>query len=69
MKLTYWVADCWIDHRYSIRRRTKKEVVLLIADSKSRDKFNKPRKVIIEYTDAFDLMYQSASMVTFKTIN
>ena len=62
MKLTYWVADCWNVRRYSIRCRTKKEVVLTVAVAELCHKFNKPRKVIIEYTDAFDLMSQAAQI-------
>jgi hypothetical protein len=59
MKLTYWVANCLNDHWcYSIRKKTKKEVVAEIAAYYKPENYSQPKKVTIEYDDAFDLMAQ-----------
>ncbi len=60
MRLTYWVAKCLNDSPvYSIRRKTKKAVVEAL-DSGNWDASNyeKPKKVTVEYRDAFDLLGQ-----------
>jgi hypothetical protein len=54
--LTYWVCECLDDHHaYNIRTKTKKE-----AQEKRRergeDNYGEPRKNVIHYKDAFDLM-------------
>jgi hypothetical protein len=60
-RLTYWICDCLDDHScYSLRAKTRREV------GKMREKagataFGKPRKVVIEYADAFDLMLRLKS--------
>jgi hypothetical protein len=60
MKLTYWIADCLHDAPcYSVRERTRKEVVAevkLIAGEANANAYGKPRKVVVEYTSAFGLM-------------
>jgi hypothetical protein len=55
-KLQYWKAKCLDDRdSYSIRSRTRTEARLRrIHNGESR--FAEPTKVIITYTDAFDLM-------------
>ena len=60
-KLTYWVALCTRDSdRFSIRAKTKKEVVAILnSDNYRGDKgFDPPKKVTVEYEDAFDLVAQ-----------
>lgn len=62
-KLTYWIADCLKDARcYSMRAKTRKEVKAML-ESGTWDKadYGKPRKVTVEYRDAFDLMSQCTS--------
>ena len=58
MKLTYWVANCLDDSPvYSIRRKTRKAVLEALDDENyDRSSYGKPKKVSIEYRDAFDLM-------------
>jgi hypothetical protein len=60
VKLTYWIADHLHDHPcYSIRGRRRKDVKeQLVSGGYDRADFGKPRKVAIEYKDAFDLMNQ-----------
>lgn len=55
-KLTYWVALILDDHTsYSIRTRTRKECAAL-RNEYGPERFAKPKKVIVEYTDAFSLV-------------
>ena len=64
MKLTYWIARCIADHDcYSIRARTKKEVLALYNNPAIIDKkdFEAPKKVIVEYSNSFDLLQQCLS--------
>ena len=63
MRLTYWVSDCLNDaSSYSIRRRTRREVnAALAAGEEYRSRYSEPRKVTVEYTDAFNLIYQALS--------
>jgi hypothetical protein len=63
MKLTYWIAECLTDsHAYSIRARTKREVVAVLASGKYRaSDYGSPKKVSVEYENAFDLMDQCMS--------
>jgi hypothetical protein len=59
MKLTYWVATSNNDHScYNIRAKTKKEVLAQIADHYVASDFSEPKKVTVEYDDAFDLVMQ-----------
>jgi hypothetical protein len=59
MKLTYWVATSLNDHWcYSIRKKTKKELVAELAEHYTKTDFSEPKKVTVEYDDAFDLMLQ-----------
>ena len=60
--LTYWVAAA-IDESsmYSIRTKTKKECLALVAASvgdggKWAPKFETPKKVTVAYADGFDLV-------------
>ena len=60
MKLRYWIADCLTDHEcYSIRDKTKKECLVQLARQDPCNRYGEPRKVIIEYDSAFDLMLQA----------
>jgi hypothetical protein len=55
-KLTYWRAECLEDHAsYSLRAKTKKEVVAL-REHNGRNGYDEVEKVTIEYRDAFHLM-------------
>ena len=57
--LTYWIADHLNDAAcYSIRHPTKKQVVAEVAQRHNSYAFGPPRKVIITYTGAFNLMSQ-----------
>ena len=57
--LTYWVANCLNDHScFNIRKKTKKEVVAEIAAHYNPAHYEKPKKVSVEYENAFDLMAQ-----------
>ena len=58
--LTYWICERLDDSTtYSIRAKTKKEAI------QKRDEafgsYDEPRKVTIQYKDAFDLMYSCLS--------
>lgn len=57
MKLTYWVASCLDDSKvYNLRAKTRKALVELRDFSvKNGGQFGPPKKVSIEYRDAFDL--------------
>ena len=58
MKLTYWVATSTDDHFcYNIRAKTKKEVLAQMSNYNASD-FSEPKKVTVEYDDAFDLVMQ-----------
>ena len=62
MKLTYWVADYLIDSAcYSIRAKTRREVIAEVAAAYRPESYSKPRKVVVEYRDAFDLLEQCCS--------
>ena len=57
MKLSYWVAECLRDSKcYSLRAKTKKEVVVMLATTHDPAGYGPVKKVEIEYRDAFDLM-------------
>ena len=60
MKLSYWVAVCKGDSQvYSLRGKTKKAVLAMLASGKwDADGFEPVKKVSIEYDDAFDLMME-----------
>ena len=63
-KLTYWVALCTNDSdRYSIRAKTKKEVVAILnSDAYSgKEGYDPPKKVTVEFKDSFDLVEQCLS--------
>lgn len=56
MKVTYWKAKCEEDNDcYSIRKKTKKEVVEAVSKHWRPQGFSKPYKVEIEYGNAFEL--------------
>ena len=58
-RLTYWYARCLHDtNAYSIRRKTRKEVLVAIADTGVTDGFGMPVKVTVEYQDPLDLVNQ-----------
>ncbi len=57
-RLVYWVA-CRLDdsEAYSIRARTRRECVARRAQFEEPDEsFGPPHKVIVTYTNAFDLL-------------
>jgi hypothetical protein len=65
-KLTYWIAKRTNDSNcYSLRAKTKKEcqeqIDKAIADGLDKDDFDAPKKVSIEYRDAFDLMLECST--------
>jgi len=58
MKLTYWYAGQDDSLCYNYRAKTKKEVVAFVEKQKISNPYqawSEPRKVAIEYKDAFDL--------------
>ena len=66
MKLTYWVATCVGDSAaYSLRGTTRKEVKAKLesayVEGLEKADFEKPHKVTVEYTSAFDLLSQCLS--------
>ena len=65
MKLKYWVAKCNHDADcFAIRTKTKRECIELRTDSikqhngdiEKTDLFDQPKRVLVEYKNAFDLM-------------
>jgi hypothetical protein len=61
MRLTYWFAPCLDDSlAYSVRARTKREAQDLLAEigDDERHRFGPLSKIIVEYDDGFDLLYQ-----------
>lgn len=55
-KLTYWYCECLVDHSaYNLRAKTKKEV-LKMKESRPDGRYGEPKKNVINYRDAFDLM-------------
>ena len=59
MKLTYWVAPIETDSPcYNIRQPTRKAVNAILAEMtpEMRADYGKPRKVVVEYNNAFDLV-------------
>jgi hypothetical protein len=60
MKVTYWIADVKGDAPcYSIRKRTRKAVVMALETTQGN--FGRPRKVVVEYVDGFDLISRCLS--------
>ena len=59
MKLKYWIAQCIPDRKRSIRARTKKVCQAQLDSYSGFHFYSEPRKVTIEYADAFDLMIQA----------
>ena len=56
-KITYWIADCLNDSKaYSIRKKTRREVVAALKVVFRASDYGKPRKVVVEYVDTFDLI-------------
>jgi len=57
--LTYWIADCIDDSAcYSLRSKTLTGVRATLAVRPDVERFRAPRKVEINYVDAFDLVRQ-----------
>lgn len=62
MTLTYWIADCLTDSKvYSVRARTRKECLRQLEEARPDPReraadFDPPRKVVVEYSSAFDLI-------------
>lgn len=62
MKLIYWVATQDDDAAcYNIRERTKREVLKRLAQINRPGVYSKPKKVVVDYADGFDLMDQCLS--------
>ena len=58
MTLTYWICMHRTDSNcYSIRAKTKREAARL-RDEDGAEKYDPPKKVTVEYSGAFDLMFQ-----------
>lgn len=58
MKLTYWVSRRLDDHQcYNIRCKTRRELVEILREA-DPTVYTKPFKVVVEYRNAFDLLYQ-----------
>lgn len=60
MRLVYWVAKVkWEDQIYSLRARTKKEILALFRAKKyNKAEYFKPVRIEMEYENGFDLMLQ-----------
>ena len=59
MKLTYWIARLLNNpgyRHYTIRTTTRKKCLERLADPKLAFPYEAPRKVTVEYDNAFDLM-------------
>jgi hypothetical protein len=59
MKLAYWIAQdlddsCRVEELLHIRAPRRKECKALIENSGGN--YGKPRKVVVEYTDGFNLL-------------
>jgi len=54
-KITYWRAECFPNDAYSIRERTKKQV---LEELKTRTpcEYGKPMKVTVSYKNIIDLI-------------
>ena len=62
MRLTYWVATIKDDHPcYSVRSLTKKGCVQDCTSLPRPGRYEKPKKVVVEYAGAFDLLTQILS--------
>ena len=69
MKLTYWKVQCKNDNNiYSIRAKTKKDAIEQFKEDESPssfmeldEDFARVEKIVIYYSDAFDLMEQLLS--------
>ena len=72
MKLTYWVSECLDDSKaYNLRGRTKREVKRLRDLYLAKNRPENPswlnshygpiHKVVFEYKDGFDLIYEAMS--------
>ncbi len=61
MKITYWIAENMTDSKcYNIRGRTRKAVVAeLQSGGYDRRDYGKPRKVVVDFDDKLDMMFQS----------
>lgn len=56
MKLTVWIATQSADSQcYNVVARTKKAALEQIANSYRPSEYSAPKKIVIEYKDAFDL--------------
>jgi hypothetical protein len=58
MKLTYWQARCLNDSSvYDLRAKTKKQLLRDIEEcSQCGTRFDKPEKIVLEYSDGFELL-------------
>lgn len=60
MKLTYWYAECLDDHKcYSIREKTKKRAKEVLADKFNPEAYGPIEKIVVNYSDGFDLLTQA----------
>lgn len=59
MRLTYWVAECLDDSSaYNVREKTRKACAARVAEHHDQGSYGAPKKVTVEYDNAFDLMDQ-----------
>ena len=70
-KLTYWVALCTDDSElYSIRAKTRRECEAQLEKARvgraRAGRYEPPKKVTVEYADAFDLMDQCSNEGTMS---
>ena len=65
MKLTYWIAECQNDSPvYSVRTRTRRECYAKLRQRWGDEwptNYAPPKKVTVEYDNAFNLMEQCLS--------
>jgi len=62
-KLTYWVAPIKRDHAcYNLRAKTRRQLKdQLASPAFDEADYGKPRKMVVEFQDAFDLLEQALS--------
>lgn len=62
MKLVYWYAHLLDGPRcYSIRTKTKRECDRLLRECDDPSQYAEPRKIVVEYRNALDLVIQCLS--------
>lgn len=55
-RLTFWISEQTKDHScYNLVGRTRDEVMYQLAMRPDSGDYSKPKRVVLDYTDAFDL--------------